>query len=77
MQNTGMIEVWPTDTNIKGSYSFYLYAEVNGGSNLLTGPFTFSLICGPNTITTISQGVFAVDQDFELSFSSIPVFTFA
>jgi hypothetical protein len=34
----GEIEVWPTDISVSGTYTFYLYSEVNGGSSLISGP---------------------------------------
>ena len=58
---TGIIEVWPTDITIGGSYTFYLYSEVNGGANLMSGPFTLDMICGPLSTPTITEQPFVFD----------------
>ena len=72
----GVIEVWPVDITVAGTYTFYLYSEVNGGANLISGPHTLVIQCGPGTQVTITEQSFTYDQSFEIDINATPYLAF-
>jgi hypothetical protein len=57
--------------------SFYIrITEEDGYETTDAGPLTLYLHCGPNTITSITQSAFEIDQSFELLTTANPIFSF-
>jgi hypothetical protein len=71
------IEIVPSSISIIGTYTFYLYAEISGVTNVVGGPYTLSVICDPSTnVGTITSTAFTTLQKVEIIHGNTPQFSF-
>ena len=74
--NSGNVEIHPTDTGKKATYTFYIESDVSGGTKVTSGPYVLNMQCDSGSIVTITEQSFDYDQSFEIDINATPYLAF-